>query len=295
MKPARFEYFAPDGVLEAVSVLAQHAGEAKVIAGGQSLVPLLNMRLARPAALVDLNRIPELDYIREGAAGLSIGAMTRQRTVERSEPVRHRLPVLHEAVRNIAHPQIRNRGTVGGSLAHVDPSAELPAVALLLEARLTVVGPRAQRVLAADEFFLSFLTTSLEPDEVLTEVYLPALPPGAGWSFIEFTRRHGDFALAGATAVIALDSSGACNHARLAIFGVGARPLRSPGAEQMLTGERPVPALLEAAASAASQEIQDPIGDIHASPEFRRHLARTLTVRALAQAVERAADLGGRS
>lgn len=287
MKPPPFEFFDPTTIGEAVSLLKQHGGEAKVIAGGQSLAPLLNMRMARPGVLVDINRVAELDYIREVDGALTIGAIARHRTVERSATVQKRQPLLHAAVRYIAHPQIRNRGTIGGSIAHADPAAELPAVCVALGAELRVTGPGGERAVKADDFFVTFLTTALGPDELLTEVRLPTPSARTGWAFKEVSRRHGDFALAGAAVTLTLDG-GACSDARIALFGVGSIPLRARQAEQMLKGERPSGSLFERAAHEASQEIGDPLSDIHASAEFRRHIAMTLTRQALSEAAARA-------
>jgi carbon-monoxide dehydrogenase medium subunit len=294
MKPARFEYFAPETVAEAVSTLARFDGEGKVLAGGQSLVPLLNMRLARPQALVDLNRVAGLDGIGEEDGRLVIGAMARQRDVERSELVTRVQPMLSEAVRLIAHPQIRNRGTIGGSLAHADPAAELPATALALDAEFQVAGPQGERTIPAREFFLSFLTTALEAEEVLTAIRFPRRRPGEGWSVQEVARRHGDFALAGAAVTMAVEGR-QCKGARIALFGVGATPVRAAGAESVLQGEETTESALDAAAAKAGEEIDGPLDDIHASSEFRRHLTKTMTRRALAQAVDRARNGGPRA
>ena len=287
MKPAQFEYHAPETVAEATSILARYEGEAKALAGGQSLVPLLNMRLARPQALVDLNRVPSLVGIRQEGDRIVIGAMTRQRDVERSDLVRQSQPLLHEAVTLIAHPQIRNRGTIGGSLAHADPASELPAVALALEAQFTVAGPQGERSIPASEFFITFLTTALEPDEILTSISFPKRGAGAGYSVQEVARRHGDFALSGAAVTMTLDGD-RCSDARIALFGVGATPVRATGAEDALRGNAATPEILDKAANAARDELDEPLGDIHASSEFRRHLARTMVRRALAKAAERA-------
>jgi carbon-monoxide dehydrogenase medium subunit len=291
MKPPVFDYAAPGTVGEAVSLLAQHEGEAKILAGGQSLMPLLNMRLARPGLLVDLGRVPGLDYIREVDGGLAIGAMTTQRTVERSPLVASRNPLLHAAVRLIAHPQIRNRGTIGGSLAHADPAAECPAIALAMDAELRVVGPGEsgrERTIPAADFFVTYLTTALAPTELLAEVRFPALPEGSGWSFMEVARRHGDFALAGAVATLALDRGGRCAGARLVLFGVGSTPLRARAAEDALCGEKPSETLIGQAAEQAAAAIDEPLSDVHASAEYRRHLAGVLARRSLAEAAGRA-------
>ena len=288
MKPAPFDYFDPKTVVEAASLLSQLDGEAKVLAGGQSLMPLLNMRLARPSALVDIRRIEGLDYVRGEDGALAIGAMTRQRTVERSDLVRKRLPLLQAATKLIAHPQIRNRGTVGGSLAHADPAAEYPAVALALGAELRAAGPNGERRMAAEEFFVTYLTTALAADEVLTEVRFPLPRPGAGWSIVEVSRRWGDFALAGAVATLSLDGGGRVEEARVALFGVGSTPLRASGAEEALAGERPDEKAIEAAARRAGEELEEPLSDVHATSEYRRDLARVLTGRALSEAAGRA-------
>ena len=289
MKPPVFDYAAPKTVDEAVALLQQYDGEAKILAGGQSLMPLLNMRLARPALLVDIARIAGLDAIREVDGALAIGAMTRQRAVEYSELVRSRFPLLHTAILNIAHPQNRNQGTVGGSLAHADPAAELPAMALAYDAEFRAVGPAGERRIKAADFFVTYLTTALEPTEVLTEVRFPALPPRTGWSFIELARRHGDFALTGVVARLATDGGGRCSAAQIVLFGVGTTPVRARAAEQVLIGETLSAPLFERAGQAASQEIEEPLSDVHASADYRRDLARVLTRRALAEAASRAA------
>jgi CO/xanthine dehydrogenase FAD-binding subunit len=290
MKPAPFVYYDPTTVDEAVSLLAEHGSEAKVLAGGQSLMPLLNMRLARPAVVVDVNRVGGLDYIRQENGGLAIGALTRQRSVERSDVVARTQPLLAAATRLIAHPQIRNRGTVGGSIAHADPAAEYPAVALALGAELRVAGPRGERAVQAEDFFVTYLTTALEPDELVAEVRLPPQPARTGWSVMELSRRHGDFALAGVAATLTLESNGECAGGRIVLFGVGATPLRVYAAEQLLAGERPDATLFEAVAQAAANAIEEPLADIHASGDYRRHLARVLTQRALVEAAGRAQE-----
>ena len=288
MKPPSFEYAAPATVSDAVSLLQGHEGDAKVLSGGQSLIPLLNMRLARPAIVVDLARIPALDYVREVDGGLAIGAMARQRTVEFSPLVRSGHPLLHAATLLIAHPQNRNQGTVGGSLAHADPAAELPAVALALDATLRAAGPNGERTIGASDFFVTYLTTALEPAEVLVEARFPALAARTGWSIMEVARRHGDFALAGAVSTLTLDGGGHCAGARIVLFGVGSTPVRAPEAERVVVGERPDRALFDRAGEKAGAEIDEPLSDVHASAEYRRDLARVLTRRALAEAAARA-------
>jgi len=289
MKPPSFDYVAATTVEEAVSLLAEHEFDAKVIAGGQSLMPLLNMRLARPGILIDVARIPGLDFVREADGGLVIGAMTRQRSVEFSELVQGSNPLLHAATMHVAHPQNRNQGTVGGSLAHADPAAEYPAVATALGARFKAVGPDGERTIDADEFFVTYLTTCLEPSELLTEVHLPSLPERTGWSIQELARRHGDFALAGVIATVTLDGSGQCSAARIVVFGVAEKAVRASEAEQMLVGQRPDEGLFEQVAEKAAAGLDDPQTDVHASADYRRDLARVLTRRALAEAAARAA------
>ncbi len=290
MKPAPFRYFRPATVDEALALLAEHGSEAKPLAGGQSLIPAMNFRLARPQALVDLNRIPELAYIRSqpDGGGLVIGAMTRQRAVERSDAVRRAAPLVAEALPFVAHAQIRNRGTVGGSLAHADPAAELPAVMLALDARFLARSRERERAIPAGEFFRGILETALGPDELLVEVAVPRAPARSGHAFIEVARRHGDYALVGVAALVALDRRGRCEVARIALVSVGDGPVLATEAAAALTGEEPSAAAIEAAAEAAARQDIDPPSDIHASAAYRRHLAAVLTRRALARAVERA-------
>jgi carbon-monoxide dehydrogenase medium subunit len=286
MKPPRFDYHAPGSLDEAVALLARYGGEAKVLAGGQSLMPMLNFRLARPAALVDLNRIPALAYVREDDGTVALGAMTRQRTIEFSADVARRLPLLVEATRWVGHLPIRSRGTIGGSLAHADPSAEYPAVLIALDGEVVAQGPRGRRTLRAAELFEGYLTTRLAADELLVEVRLPAMPAGAGWAFEEFARRHGDFAIVGVAAMVARDGE-RCRLARLATAGTGPVPLRLRAAEEILEREGLGPAALAAAAARAA-ELVEPDSDVHASAAYRRHLTGVLTARALRRALERA-------
>jgi CO/xanthine dehydrogenase FAD-binding subunit len=290
MKPPPFEYAAPTTVAEAVSLLKQHEGEAKLLAGGQSLMPLLNMRLARPGLLIDLGKVAGLSYIREtdGASpGLAIGAMTTKRTVEDSAVVKSRQPLLHAATLLIGHAQIRNRGTVGGSMAQADPAAEYPATAVALDANLLAAGPNGERTIKAGDFFVSYLTTALEPAEILTEVRVPALAMNTGWSIAEVSRRHGDFAMTGVALTVGLDG-GRCSGARIVLFGVGGTPVRAGAAEQVVNGQKPGDKLFDQAAAKVNDDITEPLSDIHASAEYRRHLAQVLTRRALAEAVARA-------
>lgn len=286
MKPAPFQYFAPTTIEQALTLLSEH-DDAKILAGGQSLVPVMNFRLARPSVLVDLNRIDELFYIRERDQGVAIGAMTRQRTVERSPIIGRLAPLVAETMPFIAHPQIRNRGTFGGSLAHADPAAELPAVAVALDAKLKVIGRKSERWVQAKDFFTGLFSTTLQPDELLAEVLIPRTPPRTGWAFQETARRHGDFALAGAACTLTLDPAGKCANARLVLLSLGDRPIDAQGAVRPLIGETPNPQAIDAVAAGVDGEI-DPQSDVHASAAFRRHLAKVLTRRVLESAAARA-------
>jgi carbon-monoxide dehydrogenase medium subunit len=286
VKPPPFEYHAPRSVDEAIDLLGRYGGDAKVLAGGQSLMPMLNFRLVRPAALVDVNRIAALAYVREEDGALAVGAMTRQRTLEFSPEVARRLPLLREATRWVGHLPIRSRGTIGGSLAHADPSAEYPAVLTALDGEVVVQGPRGRRVLPAGGLFETYLTTRLAPDELLVEVRLPAMPAGAGYAFEEFARRHGDFAIVGIAAMVVREGT-RCRAARLAAAGAGPVPLRLRAAEEILEREGLGEAAVAAAAARAAELVQ-PDSDVHASADYRRHLTGVMTARALARAVERA-------
>ena len=288
MKPALFEYFAPTTIAEAVSLLSEQGEDVKILAGGQSLVPLMNMRLARPRVVVDINRIADLAYIRERDGGLAIGALTRQRAAEKSELCRARAPLLHEALGYVGHIAIRTRGTVGGSVAHADPAGELPAVVTALGAELVVRGTREERVIRPEEFFLTYLTTTLGPDELLVEVRLPPWPAGAGWSFMEVSRRHGDFALVGVACVLELDAAGLCSNARLVFTGVGGTPYVSEVGQAALRGERPGQTLFEhVQAVVSADDGLEPESDIHASALYRKEVAGVLAKRALKAAFER--------
>lgn len=291
MKPAPFEYLAPDSLDAALDLLARSGGEAKLLAGGQSLIPVMNFRLAQPSLLVDLNRLRDLDYLREDGGGLRIGAMTRQRRLERDPLVPKLAPLLREAVPFIAHPQIRNRGTVGGSLAHADPAAELPAVMVALDARFRLQRAGGERWVEARDFFAGLFTTVLEPEEMLVEVALPPPPPNTGWAFMEVARRHGDYAQVGIAARVSLESiadGGRCREARLVYLSVGDGPVEAREAARMLAGTDLSDEAIAAASDKASREEMDPTGDIHASADFKRHLARVLTGRALRRAAARA-------
>ena len=288
MKPPLFEYHRAGSVDEVVALLGEYADEAKVLAGGQSLVPLLSLRLARPAHLLDINRVAALSSIENGN-GLTVGAMVRHRAIERSDVVRTANPLLAHAVRFIGHSAIRNRGTVGGSIAHADPAAELPAILLALDGEVEARSTRGTRTIPAPAFFEGFLTTSLEPDELLTAVRVPALLAGTGWSFQEFSRRSGDFAIVGVAATVRLDGNGKVADARLAFSGVDQVPVRATTAESVLTGATPSDDLWKSAAHAAASPLE-PASDIHGSAAYRKHLAAVLAERALREAHDRARD-----
>jgi carbon-monoxide dehydrogenase medium subunit len=286
MKPAAFEYVVANSIEQAVTALAQAGGEAKILAGGQSLVPMLNFRLLRPAILVDINRIPGLAFIEDAGDAVKIGALTRHHQIETSPVIAKHFPVLSCAMTHVAHLAIRNRGTIGGSLSHADPAAELPMMALLLGAKLHIVSGRGERFVEARAFFHDALTVDLADDELLTEIHLPKLPPRTGWGFEEVARRAGDFALA-AVAVTITMSGGAMKEARIALTGVGPTPLRASEAEALLAGQKPETKLMARAIEAVRAAIE-PETDLHASADYRRQLAGALAGRALATALQRA-------
>jgi carbon-monoxide dehydrogenase medium subunit len=294
MKPAPFKYYAPTTVQEGLALLAEHGYDAKVLAGGQSLIPTMNFRLAQPAVLVDLNNVPELFYINpdDQTGGLLIGAMTRESQVEHSPLVAERAPLITETMPHIAHEQIRHRGTFGGCMAHADPAAELPTIAVALKANMKVRGQAGERWVPAEEFFISLFTTVLMPDDLLVEVAIPPRPARTGWSFMEVARRHGDYALAGVAATVTLDSQNRCDEARLVYVSVGDRPENAVEATAVLQGQELTAEAVEAAAETAAANV-DPVKDIHASVAYRRHLVQILTRRALTKATERALEQGG--
>ncbi len=289
MKPAPFDYYAPETLPEALTLKAQHGDDAKLLAGGQSLIPVLNFRLARPQALVDLNKIEQLAWIREAPnGGVSVGGMTRQRQLERAPLVAERLPLLAAAMVHVAHPQIRNRGTVGGSLAHGDPAAELPVLAVALGARFRLVSTGGERWVAAADFYQALFATALKADEILVEIELPAMARQAGWAFHEVARRHGDFAQVGVAATLELDAAGLCRRAKLVLLSVGDVPMVASRAAALLVDQPLNEAAIQAAAHLAADQEIEPGGDIHASEPYKRHLAAVLVRRALAEAGQRA-------
>jgi len=289
MKPPPFDHARAESVEDAVLLLARHRGDAKLLAGGQSLVPMLNFRLVQPSLLVDVNHIPGLSGIDEGDGSVTFGALVRHRQIEVSETVRDRFPVLRAAVRHVAHLAIRNRGTLGGSLAHADPAAELPMIALLLDATLEISGPEGSRRLAAHGFFRSALATALGDAEMLVRVELPFLPAGTGWGFEEVARRAGDFALAAAAATLTLGADGNVAEARIAVMGAHDTPLRVPAAEALLAGEPASRDAMDTAARVARNAVE-PYDDLHASADLRRHLVEVLSRRALESAARHARE-----
>jgi CO/xanthine dehydrogenase FAD-binding subunit len=289
MKPAPFRYEAPETLAAALELLAQHGRAARILSGGQSLLPALNFRSIQVELLVDINRLAELAFVRRTAEGsLRIGGLTRQRALEFDPLVEQYAPLMHQAVPFIAHPAIRNRGTIGGSLAYADPAAEQPAVNLALGSRFRAASARGSRWIAAEDFFRGFSWTALEPDEVLVEIEIPARVAHSGWGFSEAARRHGDRAMMGVAVAIVLDENGTCARARLAYMNAGERPLLARQAASLLAGNRLSEESMRAAAEAARVEI-DPPGDIDTPPAYQRFLAFELTRQALGQAAERAA------
>jgi carbon-monoxide dehydrogenase medium subunit len=289
MKPAPFEYIAPQSLDEALVVMDRHGFEAKLLAGGQSLIPVMNFRLAQPGILVDLNVLPELGQVQQNeAGGLRLGAMMRHSQLEHSPIIADHAPLVHETMPFIAHPQIRNRGTIGGSLAHADPAAELPVIMVALEARFHLQKLGGERWISAEDFFQSLFSTALEPEEIIVEIAVPPLAPRTGYAFMEMARRHGDYAQAGVAALVTLDGSGVCRQARLVYLNVGEIPMVAYQAAAILVGEKPSPGLLDEVARRAAQDEIDPTDDIHGTAVYKRHLAHILGKRALQKAVTRA-------
>ncbi len=287
MFPAPFEYHAPTSLQEALQLLAKYGREAKVLAGGQSLVPLMKMRLATPAVLIDLNRIPELSYIRQEGSVIAIGALTRHYELETSELLKRYCPLLSECAAHIGDVQVRNRGTIGGSLAHADPAADYPAAILACDAEIKVVNTDgAERLIKATDFFVDLFTTALQPNELLTEVRVPLFPPKTGWAYLKMEQLASGFALCGVAVKVTLDG-GVIQDVRVGITGVASKPYRAFAVEDALKGKTPDAPTIEQAARQAADGII-PLEDIHASAEYRAHLAQVLTKRALGKAIERA-------
>jgi carbon-monoxide dehydrogenase medium subunit len=286
MKPAPFDLEIAHSLDDVIVLLADEQREVKILAGGQSLVPLMNFRLARPDVLVDLNQLQELQYIRKRDAVLAVGSMTRQSALERSALVAAHAPLLSEVMPWVAHAPIRNRGTVGGSLAHADPSAELCAAALAVDAQLVAHSHRGERVISIQDFLVGPFTTSLRTDEVLTEVRVPVLEERTGWAFEEVARRSGDFAMLAVAAILRLGADGRVGFARLAYASMGPTALRAPSGERVLMGAVPTAETFAMAAEAAMADL-DPSTDIHATREYRLHVGEALTRRALSRALAR--------
>jgi aerobic carbon-monoxide dehydrogenase medium subunit len=284
VKPASFVYVAPETLDEVVQALREHGSEGKVLAGGQSLVPMMNMRLARPRVLIDVMRVPGLSGVRRNGR-ISIGASTRQDTVLNDAEVGLEFPIVHAALRNVGHVANRSRGTFGGSVAHADPAAELPAVVLALGAEMVVRGPNGERTVSSDEFFVTYYTTDLAEDEVLTEVRFPETPPSV-WGFGEVARRQGDFALAGVAFAAETDSDGAISRARLALFGVADRPVRARSAEAALLGRHLSDEAIARDVAELAQEGVEFASDVHVSEEYRREASAALVRRAVLDAAK---------
>jgi len=285
VKPAPFQYVRPSSVSDALAALARYRDDAKVLAGGQSLIALMNLRLVKPAVLVDINRLSDIAYIREENGTVAIGALTRQSAVESSGVIARQCPLMAEAIRFVAHRPIRNRGTVGGNLAHADPTSELPAVAVALDATFVARSTDGQRAISAADFFVGLLSSALASKELLTEMRISIWPAGQGWSFMEVSPRAGDYALVGVAATLQVQE-GICQAARLVYSGVGARPARVAAAEQMLLGGPANEATFRAAGEVAAGQV-DPSSDFHATGDYRRDLVRVLTRRALMRALDR--------
>jgi CO/xanthine dehydrogenase FAD-binding subunit len=287
VKPAAFEYDEPTSVDETLDLLDKYGDDCKILAGGQSLVPMMNFRLAKPTRLIDINRVEGLSQIGREGDFLTIGALTRHANVEHSPEIAKTSPLLTQAIEWVGHSQIRNRGTVGGSAAHADPAAELPAAFAALDARFRARSRQGERVLGWQDFFISTFITALRPDELLVAVEVPIQPSATGTAFVEFARRHGDFALGGAAVTLSLDKAGPCTHISIALLAAGGTPVRCIAAEQLMLGSVPSEQAMGAAARAAVDGLH-PTSDLHGSSEYRLGLLSVMTERALTQAVQRA-------
>lgn len=291
MFPAEFDYQTPGSVAEAVQLLQQSGGDAKILAGGHSLLPMMKLRLVQPPLLIDISRIADLRGIERADGGLRIGAMTTETEIQDSALVREVCPLLAETASHIGDQQVRNRGTIGGTLAHGDPAADMPAAFLALGGSVTVVGPNGERTIAAEDLFVDMLTTALEPDEVLTSVRVPALPSRTGTAYEKFANAASGYAIAGVAAVIMLDAQGACAEARIAITGAGSKATRASAVEDALRGKRLDDDTIAAAAEHAPDGLSL-LSDLHADEEYRAHLSRVYTRRAVQRAAARAATAG---
>ncbi|MFK7805299.1 MAG: xanthine dehydrogenase family protein subunit M [Anaerolineae bacterium] len=288
MKPAPFAYQAPKTLEDALTLLAEHGDDAKLLAGGQSLIPVMNFRLAQPEMLIDLNGTAGLDGLSVADDGsVHIGGMVRQAALEKSDLIKQHVPLLHETMPWIAHSQIRNRGTIGGSLAHADPAGELPVLMVILQASFELQKVGGSRLVTADEFYIDLFETALADDEILTKIIIPPMLERTGYAFEEVARRHGDYAMAGVAAMVTTDTAGICTNARLVFLNVGPMPMQAKAAAGMLSGQTVTPELIEQAAEHAAANEIEPTGDIHASADYRRHLAKVLAKRALTKALSK--------
>ena len=287
MQPRKFEYVRADTLPEAVGLLRKHGDRAKVLAGGQSLIPLMKLRLADPGILIDISRVPELSGFRESEGSLLIGAMTRDREFETSEVMRRRYPILVDVVRGLGDPQVRNLGTIGGSLAHADPAGDWGAALLVLDAQLLLLGPQGRRTVPIEEFFPDTFTTALRPDEILAEIRIPTPEPRSGSAYQKLKRKTGDFAIVSVSARVALDTGGVISEARLGLGAVGATAVRARSAEAFLVGRTPDERTFAEAGRIASQECS-PTSDLHGSAGYKKAMVAVLAKRALAAASDRA-------
>ena len=286
MKPFSFEYFKPNNIDEAISLLNGYGEDAVILAGGQSLIPLMNLRLARPKYIIDINKIAELSYIKDTNGGLSIGALTRHREIEKSDIIKSKYPILSKTVSLIGNPQIRNWGTIGGSISHADPAGELPTLLLALNGKVKVVGKQGEREIDGDDLFLGYLTTSMEKTEILREVYIPEISPKMGWEFVELTKRSHDFAIVSVAVLMSIDNAGKCNDVRISLGGVGSMPVRAKGAEEFLMDKAINDDSIKEAANIASEEAE-PESDIHASAKYRKEMVKVFVNRGLISALDR--------
>ena len=286
MKPATFEYLLPGSVEETVGLLEQHEDDAKIIAGGQSLIPLMNFRLARPKILVDINGIKSLSGIKEEEGKLVIGALTRENEAINSVLVQEHCPIFSQAISNIGHSAIRNRGTIGGSLVHCDPSAEIPVVSRVLNAQMRIIGPNGEKIIEAEDFFVTYLTSVLEPSEILLDIRIPKLNKDCGWSFLELSRRAGDFAIVAVAVILIMDEKSVCREARISLGGVEATPIRAEEAESYLAGKVVDGTILKTAGKLATENI-DPESDYHASAEYRENMVEVMVIKGLEEALAR--------
>ena len=283
MPAISFEYHAPATIQEAIALLTRYGGEAKILAGGHSLLPIMNLRLAQPKALIDISKIPGLSGIREENGTIVIGAMTTHYMVESSSLLQQKVPILSETAAVIGDVQVRNRGTIGGSIAHADPAGDFPAAAVALDVQLKAVGPSGERILSARSFFVDILTTALQPDEILTEIRLPAMAPRTGSAYEKFPNPASRYAIVGAAAVVTLDGNGVCQKASVGLNGITGKPVAAEGVEQALVGKRLNDQAIQDASAKAADGLE-PLGDIFASADYRAHLARVYTKRALSRA-----------